>query len=59
MTQWLRTVLRRGDRVGADASLIGADQWLEWKSDLGINIEQTILKLGLYLTVNYWVTLQL
>lgn len=36
VSQWLKSVLSSGDRVGADPKLVSADQWLEWRSDLGI-----------------------
>lgn len=35
VSEWLRKSLRTGDRVGADPKLVSADQWLEWRSDLG------------------------
>ena len=36
VSQWLKSMFSRGDRVGADPKLVSADQWLEWRSDLGI-----------------------
>lgn len=37
ISEWLRTVLKPGDRVGADPKLVSADQWIEWRSELGKN----------------------
>ena len=34
ISEWLRLVLRPGDRVGADPKLVSADQWIEWRSEL-------------------------
>jgi hypothetical protein len=41
--EWLKSVLSSGDRVGADPKLVSADQWLEWRSELGNFIQSTIL----------------
>ena len=35
VVDWLKSTLRAGQRVGADAKLVSADQWLEWTSQLG------------------------
>lgn len=35
ISEWLKSVLSSGDRVGADPKLVSADQWLEWRSELG------------------------
>lgn len=34
ISEWLKSVLSSGDRIGADPKLVSADQWLEWRSDL-------------------------
>jgi hypothetical protein len=35
VTEWLKSQLRPGDRVGADPKLVSADQWTEWRRELG------------------------
>ena len=37
--EWLKSVLSSGDRVGADPKLVSADQWLEWRTELGRNFK--------------------
>lgn len=35
ISEYLKSILSSGDRVGADPKLVSADQWLEWRSELG------------------------
>ena len=35
VAEWLKSQLRPGDRVGADPKLVSADQWTEWRRELG------------------------
>jgi hypothetical protein len=48
ISEYLKSILSSGDRVGADPKLVSADQWLEWRSELGklsINKSKTSLLL--------------
>ena len=33
--RWLKSSLSSGDRVGADPKLVSANQWLDWRNELG------------------------
>lgn len=54
ISDWLKSVLSPGDRVGADPKLVSADQWLQWRTALGIffppqNIFRLIFQLWFFL----------
>ena len=43
--EFLRSVLSPGDRIGADPKLVSADQWLEWRSELGMFFTTNLTRL--------------